>query len=405
MRYTRLLLPFTLLVSLTVHGQSFESLSTLRLTEETMSVRGLAMGNVSIDDPALDPTALAKLERPRYSLGASRVEYNIFTGFFRPETRNATALSHALVAMPAGDFTVSAHYRATPLLRGDLTPGPGGTAAYEPYPCTVETCLLAFNFGPPIFERRERRFGASVAWERGRLAIGAGAEMLELHQEAAYGRTTFFPVGNPQPDPPRLDLVVRRVEGRELVPNAAVRWTFSPRASVAVAYNGAAKFEHVEETCTAAGFNPEPLCLSEYVRFGSGTQGMADAFRASATIEPFDNVTLVAEAVRRNYRKLDVGDIDAFTAYRDVTELHAGAEYRTGNVALRAGWWRDPARWVTEFIGPSQGLGTRQDHVTFGAGINAGSARIDVAVDDADMPSLRRASIGVTFGGLGARGR
>ena len=29
--------------------------------------------------------------------------------------------------------------------------------------------------------------------------------------------------------------------------------------------------------------------------------------------------------------------------YPDVTELHAGAEYRAGKYALRAGWWRDPA--------------------------------------------------------------
>jgi hypothetical protein len=400
----RLLLPFMLLVSLTVHAQSFEYLSSLRLTEDTMSIRGAAMGNVSIDDPALDPTAFSKLERPLFSLGASRVEFNIFNGFIPPQTRDAVALSHALVAIPAGDFTVSAHYRAQPELRGDVEVGPGGSAAFEPYPCTVDSCLLSMFTAQPIFERRERRYGASVAWERGPLAIGAGAEVHELHEESAFGRVAFVQVGTPLPPDPRSDLVVRRTTGRDIVPSAAVRWTFSPRAAVAVAYNGAATFKRVDETCTLA-YDPYPRCASEYARLGTSSRVMGDAFRVSATIVPIDDLTLVAEAVRRNYSNLAVDEIDAFTAYRDVTELHAGAEYRAGKLALRGGWWRDPARWNTVFWNPSQGLGARQDHLTFGAGISAGAARIDVAVDDADLPSLRRASIGITFGGLGARGR
>jgi hypothetical protein len=404
MRPRLLLLPFTLLVSLTVHAQSFELLSSLRLTEETMSVRGAAMGNVSIDDPALDPTALAKLERPLFSLGASRVEFNVFNGALPPPTRNAVALSHALVAMPLGAFTLSAHYRATPELHGDLQPARGGTAAYEPYPCTVMTCLISYVGGPPIFERRERRYGATVAWESGPLAIGAGAEMHELHEESAYGRMAFYQVGDQLPPDPRHDQVVRRTSGRELVPNAAVRWTFSPRAAVAVAYNGGATFDRIDETCTTS-LHPPFQCATEYVRLGTSTRAFADAFRASATIVPLDNLTLVAEVVRRNYRDLQVEEMDAFNAYRDVTELHAGAEYRAGNLALRAGWWRDPARWDMEFWNASWRLGARQDHVTLGAGITAGPARIDFAVDDADLPSMRRASIGVTFGGLGARGR
>ncbi|MEA2463076.1 MAG: hypothetical protein QOJ98_823 [Acidobacteriota bacterium] len=406
MRFTRLLLlSFTLLVSLTVHAQSFELLSSLRLTEETMSVRGAAMGNVSIDDPALDPTALAKLEHPLFSLGASRVEFNLLDSAVASQTRDAIALSHALVAIPVGNFTVSAHYRASPELRGDVKAGPGGSAAFEPYLCTFDSCLLSMFTEQPMFERRERRYGASVAWERGPLAIGGGAEVHELHEESAYGRVAFVSVGSPLPPPaPRFDLVVRRTSGREIVPNAAVRWTFSPRASLAVAYNGAATFERVDDTCTI-DYNPSPHCVSEYARLGTSTRSLADAFRVSATIVPLDNLTLVAEAVRRNYANLGADEIDAFNAYRDVTELHAGAEYRTGNLALRAGWWRDPARWDPAYWDPARGLGARQDHVTLGAGINAGPARIDFAVDDADMPSLRRASVGITFGGLGARGR
>jgi len=35
--------------------------------------------------------------------------------------------------------------------------------------------------------------------------------------------------------------------------------------------------------------------------------------------------------------------MDVATHYPDVTEFHAGVEYRIGSVALRGGWWRDPA--------------------------------------------------------------
>lgn len=403
MRYSRWSLPYLLLVSFTVHGQSFEHLSSLRLTDETMSVRGAAMGNVSLDDPAVDPTALAKLERPLFSLGATRAEFTVPGGFIVPQTHDAVGLSHALVAIPAGGFTLSAHYRAQPVLRGSSTAGPGGSAPYEPYPCTFDTCLLSTFLPEPVFERRESRYGASVAWARGALSIGAGAEMHDLDEESAYARVAFVPVGNPQP-PSRFDMVVRRVSGRKIVPNAAVRWTFSPRATVAVAYNGSATFDRVDDTCTLA-MTLSPDCASEYVRLGSSTVTTADAFRASAAIVPVDNLTLVAEAVRRNYRNLGEEENFAFNAYRDVTELHAGAEYRAGSVALRGGWWRDPARWDPLLFAPILNLGQRADHVTLGAGITAGSARIDFALDDADSPSLRRASVGVTFNAPGARGR
>ena len=53
--------------------------------------------------------------------------------------------------------------------------------------------------------------------------------------------------------------------------------------------------------------------------------------------------------------------------------------------------WKSTAEYVTEH-------GTEVDHLTYGAGIDVGKARVDLAYDDAEDPALRRASVGVTFG-------
>jgi hypothetical protein len=413
MRFKRLLLPLTLLSASTIHAQSFEQLASIRLTDEPMSIRGAGMGNVSIDDPALDPTALAKLERPLFSLGGSRVEFTLATGFIVPPKRQATGLSHAFVAMPAGDFTVSAHYRAQPAIEGNRTPGPGGSAAFEPFPCPASTCSLGTFMVDPVFERRERRYGATVAWDRGPLSIGLGAEIHELEEQSAYGVSASY--HSPRPangdarggvaaTATRFDQVVRSVSGRKVVPNVGIRWDVASRLSVAAAYNGAASFDRVTDVCILED-GVYPGCASEYSRVGTSAYKLADATRASVTFVPLDSLTLIAEAVHRTYSNLNEAGNAAASAYNNVTEYHAGAELRLRNVALRAGWWRDPARWDARFLDMTGSFGQRQDHVTLGAGIGAGQARIDFAVDDIDMPALRRASVGITLGGLGARGR
>jgi hypothetical protein len=413
MRFKRLLLPLTLLFASTIHAQSFEQLASIRLTDETMSIRGAGIGNVSLDDPALDPTALAKLDRPMFSFGGSRVEFTLATGFIVPPKRQATGLSHAFMAMPAGDFTLSAHYHAQPQIQGNRTPGPGGSTAFEPFPCPASTCSLGTFMIDPVFERRESRYGATVAWDRGPLSIGIGAEVHELEEQSAYGVMASYhsprPANGDTPrgvdaTPFRFDQVVRRVSGRRVVPNVGIRWDAASRLSFAAAYNGAASFDRVTDVCILDE-GTDPGCASEYSRVGTSTHKLADALRASVTIMPMDSLTFVAEAVRRNYSNLNEEGNLRSIPYYDVTEYHAGAELRVRTVALRAGWWRDPARWDARFLDMTQSFGYRQDHVTLGAGISAGQARIDFAVDDIDMPALRRASVGITFGGLGARGR
>lgn len=244
----------------------------------------------------------------------------------------------------------------------------------------------------PSFEREDKRYGASVAYERGAFAFGASAELQQLDEQVALLRTRF------SVEPALMDRVVRRTSGSEIIPNIGVRWTASPKLTVAAAYNGAGTFKTTNDACYSAG----EACGSEFSRLGQSEMKMPDAIRASIAYKPLENVQLVAEAVRRNYSNLQtrdtslVGDYPVGLPYDDIIELHAGAEYKISRVALRAGWWRDPARVGAD---PYQDyyLGQDHEHVTFGAGIDLGGGRLDVAFDDPDDDILRRASIGVTF--------
>ncbi|HEX2061745.1 MAG TPA: hypothetical protein VHK90_13485, partial [Thermoanaerobaculia bacterium] len=191
--------------------------------------------------------------------------------------------------------------------------------------------------------------------------------------------------------------IVRRTSGREIVPNAGVRWKVSPRVALAAAYNGGGTFRRTNEACYASGDG----CGSELALLNESEVRMPDAWRASVSVQPVKNLHLAAEAVRRNYSNLNqadtgLGEGSAGLPYEDLTELHAGAEYRLNRVALRAGWWRDPAR-VNDSAYHDYYLGRDHDHITFGAGIDLGGSRLDIAFDDPEDEMLRRASIGVTF--------
>src|SRR5215210_268357 len=127
---------------------------------------------------------------------------------------------------------------------------------------------------------------------------------------------------------------------------------------------------------------------------------MPDGYRAGASIGVTERFRVVGEAVRRNYSRLAADDYTTMGTshrfpYRDATEIHAGAEYRLASlpVALRAGWWHDPAHFGSDFTVLGQSL----EHYTVGAGLALGAARVDLAYDGADDPVARRAVIGVTF--------
>lgn len=374
----RVLLLLSLLLSLSLHAQTFEQVTLLRLHEQQASVRGSAMGGVSDDDPVLNPSALGELKRPFLSLSAVQLE---------PVDGNG--LAHVLAAVPLGSFVVAAHYRANPAVHG-TEPLLAGGSAQRPYPvCPDLGCAYQVVPGD-MYERDERRYGISAAWTSGNITLGAGAEVHELDETTGIGIIRLF---NDLTTP--TDLIVMRVSGKEVVPNAGIRVRVTPKVALAAAYNGGAKFSRVVEACGLAA--EEFRCLTEYTNMSSVAQRTPSALRASVTVTPHERLTLTGEAVRRNYGEVFDAEPFVFDPFRDVTELHAGAEYRLRNVALRAGWWSDPSRYGNAYFPDSLPIGRRLDHFTFGAGVDVGRARLEVAVDDADEPALRRAVAGVTF--------
>ena len=400
----QLILCITFLTGLTASAQTFEQLTLARTNEHPMSIRGAAMGAVSEDDVSTNPASIASTKKLFVSAGASRSKYQVletvsldpFVWMTFTNDVDSTALSHVVVAAPVRGFVVSGYYRNEPEFRGThaLASEVAGIPYEEP-DCPDGGCFVSVLFGTPAFARRDERYGAAVAWERGAFSFGAGAELRELEESVDLQRTRYmvFPDGGIV-----WDRIARRTSGRAIVPNASVRWKANPRVSVTAAYNGGASFRGTTDVCRT---NELGACISAFQRLSETDHTVADAYRASISFQPIERLLLVAEGVHRNYSKIDneqlFGTSVNLIEFKDVTELHAGAELRLSSVALRAGWWRDPAR--TKMLVPFVGFGNNEriDHMTFGAGVDVGPARVDISFDDVDAPALRRASVGLTF--------
>jgi len=409
--FATLLLTF----SFAAAAQTFEQSTSLRLSETPMSARAAAMGGASdplgadAADFASNPALLASIRQPMLSLSGAQTSYDIMRldfdlgggPFFEPNvvldhTNIGQSFAHAAAAIPLRGFVLGIYARNEPSLRDGFLDYAEGTAEYEPV-CRNPSdfaCTYAVLLGVSAFERRERRYGVSAAFERGPFSFGAGAEMHDLDERYEVVRGSI-------PLSFGFERVVRRTSGRKIVPNAGVRWRVTPRIAVAAAYNGAAEHERVDDMCAFQLTSRD--CTSRFVRLGESTVGGADAWRASLAVAPVNNLLLTGEVVRRNYSKLD-GDpgyvVTVFDdpTYQDATELHAGAEYRLGRLplSLRAGWWREPAKAdIADLLGlESEDL----EHRTLGIGIDVGAARVDIAYDDAEAPAMRRAIVGISYG-------
>jgi hypothetical protein len=135
---------------------------------------------------------------------------------------------------------------------------------------------------------------------------------------------------------------------------------------------------------------------------------------------PIPVLTINADAVRVKYSNLtdnfvasvaDVRDLqgEPFQA-DDVMEIHAGAEYFFATkipVAIRAGWWRDPAHSVTwrgpvnrpDFVAEALLFpkGEAQTHFSIGAGLAWPRFQIDAAYDTSDTYKVASLSMVTRF--------
>ncbi|HEX7807528.1 MAG TPA: hypothetical protein VF608_02345, partial [Thermoanaerobaculia bacterium] len=382
----------------------FEQTTYLRPHEQPMSARTAAMGGASdalgtdTSDFAANPALIASLKTLSFAFSGVQSGYDVSRYELAPDNltinrvhlgRDAQSLAHVSVAVPVRNFVFGAYYRDEPRLRdNDVRPAPGS----DPYTlfCDPSSCFYYLDIDAVAFDRRERRYGATAAFERGAWSFGAGVELQDLdesHDLVAYQYTNVLEG--------RTDLFMRRTSGQAWVPNAGVRWRISPRVAVAAAYNGGGTFDRTEDRCAVE--RATATCTSEYEATARARAERPSAYRASITVMPVDRFTLSAQAVRVNYSQSGVATSfgPSLVDYRfvDATDVHLGAEYRFTRVpvSLRAGLWRESAFSEGSAYEPIGAM----DHHTIGAGIHFGGARLDVAYDDAQ--SARRTTVGITW--------
>lgn len=386
----------TLFVATAAHAQTFEQLSALRFDEPSSSVRSLAMGGATdsvagdLDAVSANPAAVAELRRPSLSGAATNTSYatELIRGagnvFFDYRGRvGSTALSHVAVAIPLGGAVVSGYFVERPQLRSDepLVAGFSGNHPYSPAQCNGP-CGYAFALNPG-YDIRDRRYGVAVAWRIDRFDIGIGGESRDLDARTATGRQAFLTVG----DTDVSDRFFRRTSGRSVVPSAGITWHVVSRVTIGASYKGGGSFDRTTTACGTARFgNTE--CVTEIATLHRGDQKMPATLRAGVALRITRGLVVTAAAVHRDYTRLaqepyGILGIPVVLPYRDVTERHAGAEYRFERlpVALRAGWWRDPSRFRQPLYGASD-WARHVTHKTYGVGVTFSGTELAFAVDD-----------------------
>lgn len=405
MRIAQLLL-LSITLTTAAAAQTLEFPVDLRLDDNTpRTARSMALGGATNAlgdvDMAANPATLRNVVRPMIltqgaynSAGANRdfMRYN----FPAAETLrvDASTLSYIAAAKPVGAAVIGVYYAAVPRQGGpDPLVRTFGTVPYHRTFC-LDPCINLNPLHPEAFERIEHRYGLVLAWTLGAFDIGAGAEMQRIRERSENVAVKTYDITSITPafDWERILVVA---QSRDIVPNVGVRWRATPRLALAASYTGGGALAETVGACSAPD-RDSPVCTSAVEEFGSLTVPMPDTLRAGLSFAATNRLRVVAEGVRRGWgRQRIIDDSLGGRAYADTNEIHAGAEYKLGSIALRAGWWRDPGHLRKHY---PLSMAQVVTHRTAGAGIDLGRARLDVAYDDANLPNTRRAVAGLTFG-------
>lgn len=435
-----------------------ESLSGLQFTFGNPGARALGMGGAFLglaDDASAaeaNPAGLTILRKPEISIELRNfVEQQSFTtsGTFPNFERtsfnhhsNAAVVSFASFVYPIKNFTVGAYYHE-PLnnegggfvapqrddFTGEITPLPdffmpreriGNTDEYRYTggPISEQECIQRrIQFNDPFtcvqsvvdpfisaLAVRQRTIGLSGAWQaHPRFSVGATVRYQRFREEAATLRFT---------DQFELDQTLVQATGRLSNGNIEVaeetditfavgfKWTPIDMLSIGGVYKEGAEYD------TALFYADLPNTGNQFINAAQTTFHMPDVAGIGISVRPIPSLTINADAVRVTYSNLvdnfvaagaDVTGLgDPFVA-DDVTELRFGAEYLFPTkipVALRAGYWQDPAHSVAwrgplnhaDFVAEALLFpeGQDQEHYTIGAGLAWPRFQIDVAYDTSD---------------------
>lgn len=423
-----------------VLGQNtdIEALSGLQFNFGNPGARSLGMGGAFLalaDDASAaeaNPAGLTILRKAEISLEGRRTTtgQTFVTGGTYPyiNTTDFAAtrkeVSFASAVLPSRGAVLALYYHRPLSFRNrvDITQrydmpvyylGPAGPVSREE--CAKMTNCLQKQIYPfsTSADVEIETFGIAGARQWGNLSIGVAVRYHRFQEVAdAYRRDLDAP-GQP------VFVVAQTNSGRFFgdASNKAVsfvggvKWTPSSRTSLGAVYKQDASFA-APVSAAAAG---AAQTLIGTTRFHVPSMaGVGAAFR------PTPALTLTADAMHVSYSHLTdnflsvieygatggvVENVTGYTA-RNVTELHAGMEYfilSRAPVALRAGWWRDPAHAIT-YRGPVVTAdevaarilfpGSRdENHFSVGVGVAWPRFQIDAAYDTSD--TLKTASISV----------
>lgn len=412
-----------LLLSFSVSAQDIESFAGVRIRIDAPGARSTAMGGASeaLSDPfgaATNPASLAQQRKRVVAVEGREVTNEIdfhtsgTVGSFTSATyehgsRGVRAATLVIPTAPATwvlfydePYDVFVDTRST--IDANRVANMLGVAIRNGNAVPLNECIdgpsLAgceglVYFSAPTLTRaygtlRLRRYGAAAARSFGRLSVGASAQYAELNERFGGAQTG----------------------GRELTWNAGLQYALAPRVRFGASYRAGATYDG-ERTLPGTLGEPLPVVPSQFRTPTSYAAGLA------ADVTP--NLTIAADAVRIKYSDLVERPVNAFTdrppafggpiyyGFPDVTELHAGAEYRLSTripVALRAGWWREPAHRMQALGNESLAkalnavmlLDEDENHVTAGIGIGD-RVRLDAAFDRSENTSRASLTLATAF--------
>ena len=386
-------------------AQELESLGGVRLVLDRGSARSLATGSTGIaarrgDLAAINPAAIAGAARSfSADWGRHTIEGRyIGDGDLRTVGVESTTsrIRSASLTLPLAGLTWSLFYDQPLDVSHSTVPAFAGATSAPFFVCegrlSATSCdapSVLYNVPvtwPLDISLDLQRYGAAAAWSRGPVSVGASLRQERLRQESVFSPSILSTYAG----------TAETSDDTSLTWGAGLTWELSSALRVGATYSSGGSF---------AGSRTFSANTAQTIEFRTPpSAGVGVSF------EPLPQLTLMADVVRVQYSEMMHEERNVFPqgselGYADVDELHAGAEYRAGKLALRAGWWRDPAHGLAIRNGVTPPppfdyapaiLDSDQDHLTAGIGYGE-KTRLDASIDRSARSTQVAVGIATTF--------
>jgi long-chain fatty acid transport protein len=463
MRRTLLLTALTTIVlamPLAAQNTDIEALSGLQFNFANPGARSLGMGGAFLglaDDATAveaNPAGLTILRKPEVSLELRNfmtTQTLATSGTFaeslqRTDFQNFSKrvdVSFASFVYPIHNFDIAVYYNEplnyqaagnviprTDPLTGATIDVPHTFVSRDQQKAVTEQQCLALQAADPdscsefrvtpfatAVAVNQRTWGVGGAWKIKNLSIGASARYQQFHEAAGTIRpeaTVIQATGFADSQ--------GTLQGRnqsDVTFTAGFKWEATDKFSIGGVYKKGAQY--VTPTFVAQASNN-----FQFQKLADTTFHIPDIAGVGISVRPIPVLTINVDAVHVTYSNLadnfvsingEVRALDHPFAANDVTEIHVGGEYFFSTkipLALRAGYWRDPAH-ATTFVGPQSGVanvltlgqflgdallfpgGKAQNHASFGAGLAWPRFQIDAAYESSEKYKVGSISMVTRF--------